>query len=250
MKNILACRMMARSVSGLTMRVHIGTSGYQYRFLRGSFYSPRCREADMLAEYAQQLSSVEVNNTFYRMPRQDVLRRWAEQVPPGFRFAIKASQRITHRKRLKDCEESVGYLAENLRVLGERLGVVLYQLPPYFRADVPCLQDFLAVLPSDQRAAIEFRHRSWLVDEVFTLLQDRGVALCLADVDDEDRLAPWVVTADFLYLRFRRAHYDDEAMAQLAQRLTSQPVADAFAYFKHEEIGPQLALRLRARCVP
>lgn len=228
------------------MRVYVGTSGYQYRAFRGSLYSERCREADMLVEYGSRLSSVEINNTFYRMPKPEVLQRWVQQVPADFRFTIKASQRITHRQRLKDCAESVAYLADNLQALGELLGVVLYQLPPYQRLDLPRLQAFLACLPVGQAVAMEFRHHSWFCDEAFELLRGRNVALCHNDSGEGEDATPREFTADFSYARLRREHYSQEELQALADGLRGQPVERAFAYFKHEESGGALALTLQS----
>lgn len=230
------------------MRLYIGTSGYQYKFWRGHFYSERCKEADMLSEYGAQLGSVEVNNTFYRMPKSEVVARWAAQVPDDFRFAIKASQRITHKLRLKECEEPLGYLKSSLQQLGDKLGVVLFQLPPFLKADVPRLSTFLSVVPEGMPVAMEFRHESWNCDATYEALRARGAALCLADVDDNNTEAPWVHTAPFAYVRLRREEYSEADLQAFADRLLAQPLEAAFIYFKHEEPAAQLAQRLSRIC--
>lgn len=231
------------------MRVHVGTSGYQYRAFRGSLYSEDCREADMLTEYGRRLSGVEINNTFYRMPKSEVVARWAAQVPADFRFSIKASQRITHRQRLKNSEESVAYLSNNLAGLGERLGVVLYQLPPYQRLDLPRLTAFLACQPPQQRVAVEFRHASWFCDEVLDLLRERGVALVYSDEGEGEHATPQITTAPFSYTRLRREEYSSQELAAIARRLLAEPVDTVFVFFKHEESGAALALSLQERLV-
>ena len=167
------------------MQLRVGTSGYSYKEWKGSFYPEKLKPAEMLGYYAERLPAVEINNTFYRMPKRTVLETWAQQVPESFRFAVKASRRITHFKRLKEVEEETSFLLGNLAVLGERLGVVLFQLPPTLKADLPRLERFLDLLDGGPRAVLEFRHASWLEDDVIDCLRARGVALCLADTDDQ-----------------------------------------------------------------
>ncbi|HEX2676072.1 MAG TPA: DUF72 domain-containing protein [Polyangiales bacterium] len=228
------------------MRARVGTSGYQYKFWRGSFYDEKLKEADMLPAYAAQLETVEINNTFYRMPKREVLAKWASQVPDGFRFAIKAPQRITHIERLKPPAEgksdSVSYLFTNLEALGDKLGMVLFQLPPNLKKDMPRLQAFLARVPSGARISFEFRHESWNDPEVTDFLRERGIALCTADVDDGDtQLVP---TAPFGYVRLRREVYSDDELAVWAKRIAAEPWSEVFVYFKHEEEAPSFAKRL------
>ena len=154
----------------------------------------------MLGFYATRLGAVEINNTFYRMPKADLLERWRDAVPGGFRFALKASRRITHHQRLKDAGDSVDHLFRTAEVLGEHLGPFLFQLPPYLKRDVDRLASFLEILPDDLRGAFEFRHASWFDDEVFALLESAGASLCIAD-SGSDHDTPLVATADFGYLR-------------------------------------------------
>ena len=196
----------------------------------------------MLSFYASRLGSVEINNTFYRMPKTDLLERWRDAVPDGFRFALKASRRITHQQRLKDAGDSVGYLFRTAGVLGERLGPFLFQLPPYLRRDVDRLASFLDDLPDGMRGAFEFRHASWFDDEVFALLQDAGASLCIAD-SGSDHDAPLVATADFGYLRLRREDYDETTLRSWADRIRWQPWREAYVFFKHEDegAGPRMA---------
>jgi uncharacterized protein YecE (DUF72 family) len=214
------------------MQVRVGTSGFSYKEWKGSFYPKDLKNADMLDYYAQQFSSVEINNTFYRMPRASVLEGWAEQVPPGFLFVLKASQRITHRKRLKDASEPLGYLLEAATALGPKLGPVLFQLPPYFKKDVARLRAFLELLPGEHSFAFEFRHATWADDEVRETLRERNCALVCADTEDSgEEGAPIVPTADWGYLRLRRCDYTAEDLAPWGGRIRAQPWKRAFVFF-------------------
>ncbi len=230
------------------MRVRIGTSGFSYQEWRGAFDPAALPDAQWLTYYASRLDTVEINNTFYRMPDPAVVARWAEEVPASFLFAIKAPQRITHRARLRDVADAVAHLARGLEPLRARLGPVLFQLPPFFRQDLPRLRAFLADLPGGLRAAFEFRHASWFEDGTYDALRAAGAALCTAETDDG--VAPSLVpTAAFGYVRLRRATYSDDDLGARADRLGVQPWQEAFAYFKHEDAGaaPALAERLRSR---
>lgn len=228
------------------MRVWTGTSGFSYDAWKGSFYPDGLPQREMLAHYARRLPAVEINNTFYRMPRESVLESWANQVPDGFRFALKASRRITHFKRLKDAEEDAEYLVRTASVLADRAGAILYQLPPNFQVDVDRLRAFVDALPNPGRSAFEFRHPSWFDDAVFETLRARNAALCLSETDDLDD-PPLVATADWTYLRLRRAEYSDGDLAVWSDRLREGPWREAYAFFKHEDagVGPRLAARLR-----
>ncbi len=199
----------------------------------------------MLAHYATRLETVEVNATFYRVPRPETLAGWRAEVPAGFLFALKAPQRVTHVKRLRDVEGPVAAFYRASAELGAALGPVLYQLPPALKKDVPRLTDFLGLLPTGGRAAFEFRHASWLSDDVHAALSARGAALCLAE--DDDRSPPAVATAGFGYLRLRRSSYSTEDLRAWAERILSQRWGEAFVYFKHEDeaLGPAFALGLR-----
>jgi uncharacterized protein YecE (DUF72 family) len=226
------------------VRVRAGTSGFSYKEWKGSFYPEDLPAEEMLRFYAERLPAVEINNTFYRMPKPALLSGWAEQVPPGFRFVLKASQRITHHKRLKEAASEVAYFFDVAATLGERLGPALFQLPPNLKKDLPRLEAFLAVLPEGARAAFEFRHASWFEDDVFAALRARGAALCVAE--DEELATPLVATAAWGYLRLRRQDYDDAAVQAWAARIAGQPWTEVDVFFKHEDAGsgPRLATRL------
>ena len=228
------------------MRLLTGTSGFSYKGWKGPFYPADLPDRSMLACYAERLPAVEVNNTFYRSPSREQLARWAEQVPAGFRFAVKAPQRITHRARLVDAGEPLARLWEALEGLGERLGAVLFQLPPSLRRDDERLRAFLAALPAGCRAAFEFRHPSWHDAGVHELLRAAGAALCHADMDGDEGESGPVATADWGYLRLRRTAYDEAALESWLARLRARSWREAFVFFKHEDAGvaPLLALRL------
>ena len=225
----------------------IGTSGYSYKGWKGPFYPEDTPADKMLAFYGSRLSTVEINNTFYRLPRREVLEKWAAQVPDPFRFAIKASRRITHQRRLNEGSESpLRYLLENVDALGDKLGALLFQLPPNMKLNLERLESFLAYLPEGLHAAFEFRNESWFEEPVFEALERRNAALVLADTDIEERNPPFVRTADWGYLRLRRTSYDDGMLQQWAERLSEPAWEKAFVYFKHEDAGagPAMAARL------
>jgi uncharacterized protein YecE (DUF72 family) len=223
------------------VRVLAGTSGYSYKEWKRSFYPEDLPADEMLRYYASKLQAVEINNTFYRMPKAEMLSRWAEEVPDGFRFALKASQQITHRRRLKDAADPVGYFFKVAVTLGDRMGPVLFQLPPNLKKDLPRLTDFLAILPPASRCAFEFRHGSWFEDDVFEALRAGGCALCVAE--DEELATPFQATTDWGYLRLRRQDYAESDLRDRAARLLAQPWNEAYVFFKHEEggKGPKLA---------
>jgi len=211
-----------------------GTSGYAFKEWKGKFYPPELKDDGMLGYYASKFPTVEINNTFYRLPKESVLRDWAAQVPEEFTFAVKASQRITHYARLK--EESAGrvdYLLKTTSALGSRLGPILFQLPPNLKKDITRLRGFLGLLPSDRRFVFEFRHESWFDEEVFTAMRDRDIAMCVAE--QEDFKCPVVCTATWGYLRLHRLDYDEAAIAEWARCVTGQAWTDAYVYFKHDE---------------
>jgi uncharacterized protein YecE (DUF72 family) len=223
------------------MHVMTGTSGFSYTAWRGSFYPDKLAEAKMLAFYAGKLGAVEINNTFYRMPNPALLERWAAETPPSFRFALKSPRQITHIKKLIDVGDAVARLGEAARTLGDRLGPILFQLPPFLRKDLGVLEAFLATLPAGLRAAVEFRHTSWLADDVYEVLRRHDAALCVAD--SEDLATPLEATAGWGYLRLRRQDYDAAALRSWADRLKGQRFEEAFVFFKHEDeaAGPALA---------
>jgi len=233
----------------MSVKVWTGTSGYSYPEWKGNFYPEKMAAKDMLRFYATKFPTVEIKNTFYRMPKEDVVKGWAEQVPEHFAFVIKASQRITHMQRLKECGELLRYLFRVTAALGPRLGPLLFQLPPNFKKDVPRLLAFFDDMPERRRVAVEFRHASWFDDEVFETLRARGAALCVADTGEEPA-APLVATTDWGYLRLRRENFGDDELRDWARRIREQPWSDAFVFLKHEEEGkgPKLAARLMEFC--
>jgi uncharacterized protein YecE (DUF72 family) len=229
------------------MRVAAGTSGFAYKEWRGSFYPEGMKEEAMLSWYAGRFATVEINNTFYRLPNEKTLRHWMEQVPPGFTFSIKASRSITHMKRLKDAADPTAYLFRVTATLGERRGPILFGLPPNLKVDLDRLRAFLDLVPADVRVAIDFRHESWFDDAVLDELRGRGVALCIEHGGELD--VPFVSTAPWGYLRLRAPAYGDDELDGWAERVLAQPWSDAFVYFKHEDagVGPALAAKFMER---
>jgi uncharacterized protein YecE (DUF72 family) len=226
-----------------------GTSGWSYEAWKGPFYPAELPSRDMLAFYAARLPCVEVNNTFYRLPKREVVRGWADQTPDGFSFVLKASRRITHQAKLgPEAADPLGWLLECSGELGAKRGPILFQTPPWLKKDVGLLRDFLALIPGDgARAAFEFRSSSWFDDEVYETLGDAGAALVLADTGDDAKDPPLVATAPFGYARLRRPEYEDGALETWAERLSAQGWNDLWVFFKHEDegAGPALAARFR-----
>jgi len=233
------------------VRVHVGTSGYSYKAWKGSFYPDDIKDAEMLHFYSQRFPTVEINNTFYRMPSAETLKRWSNEVPEGFTFVLKAPRRISHEKRLGDVADAVSYLFNTASELGGKLGPVLFQLPPFFKKDLVRLRAFLELLPPGRPAAFEFRHASWFDAEVQEALRAKDAALCTADTDDSEDTA-LTPTARWGYLRLRRTDYPAERLEMWANRIRSQAWDEAFVFFKHEEEGkgPDLAQRLSALLKP
>ena len=227
------------------MNVRVGTSGYSYAEWKGNFYPEKMAARDMLRYYSERFPTVEINNTFYRMPKEALLAGWAEQVPESFTFVFKASQRITHIKRLKDCGELLTFLYGATASLGSRLGPLLFQLPPNFRKDVPRLREFFAQMPDRRKVAIEFRHASWFDDEVYAALREQGAALCVADTGEEP-VVPLVATTDWGSLRLRREDFGDPDLREWARKILEQSWSEAFVFMKHEDAGrgPKYAARL------
>jgi len=230
------------------MRVLVGTSGFSYPAWRGSFYPEKLPESKMLGHYATRMGAVEINNTFYRMPTPETLARWAAETPDAFRFALKSPRRITHDRRLSDVTSAVERLDQAARALGEKLGPILFQLPPNMKKDVVRLDDFLATLPPGLRAAMEFRHTSWFEDDVYACLRTRGAALCIAE--SEELATPPIATAPWGYLRLRRQDYDRAALDAWAERIQGQSWETAYVFFKHEDEakGPDFAATFTNIC--
>ncbi len=218
--------------------VYAGTSGYAYAAWKPAFYPQDVPAARFLEHYATRLTCVEINYTFRRTPSEKTLSAWVKATPPGFVFALKMHQRVTHAHRLKESgRESLEYFLGTLAPLKEagRLGPVLLQMPPNLKADAGRLRRFLEFLPRDVRFAFEFRDRSWFSDEVFELLGEHGAALCVAE--SEELSTPDVVTADFAYYRLRKPPYDEPSLARLRQRADELTAGgrDVYLIFKHEE---------------
>jgi len=228
------------------MNILVGTSGYSYKEWKGSFYPEDLPAKQMLRYYGERFRTVEINNTFYRMPSESMLKNWTKEVPAGFSFVLKAPQRITHHERLKDSDDSVAYFLKVSAALEDRLGPILFQLPPFQRKDVPRLRDFLALLPKERQAAFEFRHASWFDDEVYGVLRDHGAALCIAEADG-DLEVPFIATANWGYLRLRKVEYGDKDLSSWVKQVKEQDWQDAYVFFKHEDegTGPKLAARFQ-----
>jgi uncharacterized protein YecE (DUF72 family) len=221
------------------MNILVGTSGWSYKEWKGSFYPPKLPAEEMLRFYAGRFPAVEVNNSFYRIPAERVLVSWAEQVPESFRFVVKASRRITHNSRLTDEDGSLAYFLRAINPLGHRLGPTLFQLPPTFKKDIERLRKFLDLLPRRWTAAVEFRHASWFVDEVYDLLRTRDVALVAVDQDESEGTgSPLVPTASWGYIRLRRTDYAEERLNQWASRIQETQWTDAYVFLKHEDGSP------------
>jgi uncharacterized protein YecE (DUF72 family) len=215
------------------VRLLAGTSGYAFKEWKGAFYPSDLKNDAMLGFYAGRFPTVEINNTFYRLPKENVLLEWASQVPDSFSFAVKASQRITHYARLKpECESAVEFLLRNTGTLGARLGPVLFQLPPNLKKDLDRLRVFLDMLPFDRRFTIEFRNESWFEDDVLDALRARDVALCVTD--QAEFASPVVSTASWGYARLHRPDYDDARLSEWAREIAGQPWTDAYVFFKHD----------------
>lgn len=226
-------------------RLLAGASGYSFKEWKGTFYPEDMKPDGMLAYYSARLPTVEINNTFYQMPKTAVLENWARATPETFRFSIKASRRITHLSRLKadSAADSLAYLYRNLASLGEKRGPVLFQLPPFLKKDLPRLQEFLAILPPDHRAAFEFRNESWYADDVYAALRGANAALCLSERED-NAPPPLVETAPWGYVRLRLENYSDADLAQWAERLKATAWREIFVYFMHEPTAPAYAATL------
>ncbi|MBC7772096.1 MAG: DUF72 domain-containing protein [Pyrinomonadaceae bacterium] len=231
----------------------MGTSGFSYKEWKGSFYPKGLPAKQMLRFYAERFGAVEINNSFYSMPKKETLLAWAAEVPKGFRFMLKAPQRITHFKRLKGAEEVVAEFLDVARVLDEKLAGVVFQLPPNMKKDLARLEQFLNVLPVAKkrrargiRVAFEFRHDSWFDDEVYELLRAKNVSLCAAETDDKI-VTPLVATADWGYVRLRMVEYTPAELKAWVKRIRGMDWVDTYVFFKHEDTGtgPKYAAKLK-----
>jgi uncharacterized protein YecE (DUF72 family) len=235
-----------RPSTDIAMKIRIGASGFSYKEWLGHFYPEKLPGPEMLAYYAERLPTVEINYTFRRMPRAPMLEGWAKKAPPDFRFALKASQRITHFQRLRGIKEPLDYFIGIAGALGDRLGPVLFQLPPDLARDDALLSDFLGEVRGRVRAAFEFRNRSWFDDRVFEILRTNQAALCIAE--SEKFSSPIESTASHSYLRLRNETYDDAALKIWATRIRvlAKSADEIYVFFKHESAAPDLAVRLTA----
>ena len=217
--------------------IHVGTSGYNYTEWRGTFYPADLKTKDMFSFYSSRFHTVEINYTFYRMPTPKTTAAWLAQAPQGFTYALKAPQRITHIQRLMGSEDAVTFFCDAARVLGAHLGPLLFQLPPTFRCDLARLDAFLKIVPTDVRAAMEFRHDSWLTEEVYARLAAHNVALCIADFGD--KTTPLRATARHGYLRLRDEGYGPADLARWARTVKDQAPRwdETWVFFKHEDEG-------------
>ncbi len=232
------------------MKIYVGASGYGYREWKGKFYPEKISPKEMLRFYSARLNTVEINNTFYHMPKENVLVSWAEQVPRDFIFALKAPQVITHLKRLRNVEAETGYFFRSLSVLDSKLGPVLFQFPKSFHADGPALKAFLDLLPGNVSCAFGFRSESWFDNKIADRLHEKGCGLCIEDTD-ENPAHKIISTAAWGYLRLRRSDYTDADLLEWRERILSQKWEKVFVFFKHEEEakGPELAMRFRELAV-
>ena len=223
-----------------------GTSGYAYKEWCGSFYPDDAGAGDFLPHYASRLSTVEINNTFYRFPSEKVLEEWASATPDGFCFAVKANMRITHKLRLKNARDVTASFVERCGRLGAKLGPILFQLTPQAVRNDARLTTFLGELPPDQRYAMEFRHQSWLDDAVYEALAAANVALVVADGDKH--ATPRLRTADFVYVRLRGHGYDEASLTSWREWIDTQRCDghDVYAYLKHDDAGTSPATILAA----
>ncbi|HUS24658.1 MAG TPA: DUF72 domain-containing protein [Candidatus Binatia bacterium] len=228
-----------------TPRVLAGASGYSFKEWKGSFYPEDMKPDGMLRFYGERLPTVEINNTFYQMPKAAICEAWSRCTPDSFRFAIKASRRITHFARLKAAEaaDSVTFLYGQIAALGAKRGPVLFQAPPNLQKDVPRLQEFLATLPAGHQAAFEFRNESWFDDAVYAALEAAGASLCFSERED-DAPPPLVETAPWGYVRLRLEQYSDADLEAWAERLDATRWNPIHVYFMHEPTAPAYAQTL------
>lgn len=229
------------------MRVLAGTVGFSYKAWKGRFYPADTPDHELLGYYSERLPAVELNNTFYRIPRRTTCEKWHQRSAPDFFFCAKASKHVTHVRPLADTPEPLGYMMRSFERLEDKLAAVLFQVPPYFKKDLRRLRVFLNRLPRDLRVTVEFRNSSWFDDEVYEELEARNVALAVNDIDDTRRASPFVATADWGYLRMLRRRYDEAALDEWAGRIRDQSWTRAFVFFDTKGAAPELALALNDR---
>jgi len=234
----------SRRVRATLVTLRAGTSGYAYRAWSPAFYPPKAKATELLARYAERLSTVEANSTFRKMPPAGTLAGWVKSVPPGFVFAVKAPQQITHYWRLRNCADFLTALFAGVDELGAHAGPILFQLAPQMKLDLGRLEGFLAELPDHRRYAFELRHPTWLVEEVYAALRKKGAALVWTD--DPDHQTPEVTTADFGYIRLRKDKYSAASLRRWRDKIAAQPWQHAYAFVRHDETAdaPKWALAL------
>ena len=226
------------------MSLYVGTSGYSYKEWKGSFYPDKISAKDMLSYYASRLQAVELNNTFYRLPQESMIDTWKAQVPDNFRFSVKASQLITHFKKLKDAAKETRLMLKRFAAFEDRLGAVLFRLPPDMKKDIKRLETFLKHLPADPPAAFQLEDPTWLDEKVLALLRSQNRALSITDTD-EMPISQINKTADWGYVRLRRVNYSESELKEWVARIRAQDWTNTYVFFKHEDegTGPQLAAR-------
>lgn len=227
------------------MKLYIGTSGYSYKEWKGNFYPEKIKNEEMLKFYSAQFNSVEINNTFYRVPKKEVIQNWAKQVPKDFKFSVKASRNITHIKKLKDAESDLKYFIENVKELKSKLGILLIQLPPSFSKNLERLRLFTESLPEKINAAFEFRHPTWFDEEVYELLKEKKFSMCLSQTDEEPDVK-LINTASYAYLRLRKTDYSKKEINEWWKKIQEGGWDEVFVFFKHEDggLGPKFARQL------
>jgi len=233
--------------------IHIGTSGWHYKHWEGSFYPPGMPKKEYLNYYMKEFSTVEINNSFYQMPKESTLRNWRKTVPPKFVFAVKASRYITHVKKLKNPSKGAGNFLNVIEHLGVKLGPILFQLPPGWKCNRERLKEFLEYLPQKYRYAFEFRNADWFHTEVVDLLRQHHCAFCIYDLDRH--LSPLEVTTDFVYIRLHgpgkayQGSYDENALKEWAQKIMvwKKEKKDIYCYFDNDQAGyaVQNAIKLK-----
>lgn len=221
-------------------RILIGTSGFSYNEWKGIFYPEDLAPKDYLSFYSKHFKTTEINNTFYKIPSRQLTEKWHEVVPNDFSFTLKLSQRITHQKRLKNVEDEMMLFLDGAAGIGEKLGPILVQLPPYFRKDDAVLKDFVSNYANRGKLAFEFRHESWFVDSTYDLLAEYGCAL--ATVETEEGSAIRKGTGSFIYIRLRKGEYDNQELEDWRSWITEQS-KDVYCYIKHDEKAPIVAER-------
>jgi len=232
------------------MTLYVGTSGYSYKEWKGSFYPDKISPKEMLGYYASRLHAVELNNTFYRMPKPEMIESWKSQVPENFRFSVKAPQTITHFRRLKDAAPQTRIMLKTVAALDQRLGAVIFRLPEEMKKDLKRLESFLKVLPVDTPAVFDFRHPTWFDDEVVELLRSQKRVFCVSDIEELPESYTFK-TADWGYVRLRRERYTEAELVRWVKRIKAQKWNDTYVFFKHEDegTGPTLAAQFVALSV-